>query len=537
MIFNDVELLGYNHQNTFFGEKSFQYSSKKIFSIRGYALDLTNSNGSQGVFDKINELLESTKIFQNVTINGENFGRGKVTSFSVDNGNWVKYAQYQATIEVYEECSLENLASVNLNGTNFYLLKSFSENFNINYDTQNKTVDGDHTIDIQYDAVNSSTPLITYAQVLAKELLKTLPTSVKEVNYSTRNNFKVLNSENYSLIDGRCGFKKSFSYNNEDVSKNYSIQRTHSLTLNEEGVATVTEDCEIKGEYDVPSLYGNAKIGLDSEITEVKSRCDNFFNTYKTKFDINKNLNQTQIEKTVRINKFDGVINYTISFDNDKKKENNTYIFESTQTLEKDENGIWSASETGDIDGLGNIDKDFNKYKSAEQGWNAQKGGVQSRIESFYNVYAKNKPVGATLKLLSYSINRSKYQGKISYDYRYTDDPELQTNNQSGITKIIVERSDTGLRPISKPFIAPGGGGYPVLQNRDLKQQGTYTVNVEFIVGCSLETTFNSRGFFSEARNLATNLSNGNDKYLESIDYNTDEIEKTIKLTATYLYS
>lgn len=562
MIFNDIELLGYNHENTFFGEKSFQYSSKKIFSIRGYALDLANFNGVQGVFTKVKQLLDSTKEFQNVIINGESFGRGKVTSFSTDPGNWVKYTQYEATVEVYEECPLSNLNSpefnsINLNDKNFNLLKNFNENFSVNFDTQNKTLDGEHSIDIQYDAVNSTTPLIVYAQTLARELLKTLPTSIDLGNYATRSNFKVFNSETYSLIDGQCGFRKSFSYNNENVSNNYSIKRTLSLNLSEEGIATVTENCEIKGEYDVPSLYANANAGLGTEIGGAKGRCDAFFNNYKTKFDIVRSLNDIQIEKTVRINKFDGIINYTVSFDNDKKKENNRYIFESIQTIERNDKGIWTASESGDIIGNGAIDPSFSKYKSAEAGWADKKPGILGRVQTFYNTYAKEKSTDPILKLLNYNINRSKYQGKISYNYAYTDDPELEVNNVDGITKIIVEKSDTGLKPITKPFIIPNSKtGYPVLQNRDLKQQGSYTMNVTFEVGCLTEE-FDSKFFYEKALgyinfntrsdlplgangggSIKTELvSDPRDHYLNSLTFTANEIDRTVKLTAEYLYS
>jgi hypothetical protein len=86
-LFNNVELLGYTHQNNFFGEKSLFYSSTRTVSIRGYVLDLASSNGVDGVFNGVNQLINQTKDFQDITINGQNFGRGKVKSFSVDAGS------------------------------------------------------------------------------------------------------------------------------------------------------------------------------------------------------------------------------------------------------------------------------------------------------------------------------------------------------------------------------------------------------------------------------------------------------------------
>jgi hypothetical protein len=562
MIFNDVELLGYNHENTFFGEQSLQYSSKKIFSIRGYILDLSNSNGSEGVFTKLQQLIESTKEFQNVTINGENFGRGKVTSFSVNADNWVKYTQYEATVEIYESCPLSNLNSpefnsINLNDKNFYLLKDFSENFSVSFDTQNKVLDGEHSINIQYDALNTNTPLLVYAQALAKELLKTLPTSVSSGNYSVRGNFKVLNSENYNLVDGRCGFKRTFSYNNENTGLNYSVKRNVSLNVDAEGIARATETCEIKGEYDVPSLYDNANSGLQQEISGAKGRCDAVLSAYQTKFNISRPLNDAIIEKNIKINKFEGVINYSISFDNDITRDKDKYTFESIQTLERNDKGIWTASESGDITGNEPVDSKFSKYTSAEQGWSEVKPGIAGRINSFYTTYAKEKSSDPVLKLLRYNIDRSKYQGKISYDYAYTDDPELEFNNVDGITKINIEQSDTGLQPITKAFIIPNSATkYPVLQNRDLKRQGTYTIKVNFEVGCLTEE-FDSKAFYEKALEyisfdsrsdlpLGANgggsintvlASDPKDPYLSSLNYTCNEIDRTAELTAEYIYS
>ena len=37
--------------------------------------------------------------------------------------------------------------------------------------------------------------------------------------------------------------------------------------------------------------------------------------------------------------------------------------------------------------------------------------------------------------------------------------------------------------------------------------------------------------------NFETSTPSATDNYLESIDYSTNEIDKTVKLTATYLYS
>jgi hypothetical protein len=540
LLFDNVELLGYTHQNNFFGEKSLFYSSTRTVSIRGYVLDLASSNGVDGIFNGVNQLINQTKDFQDITINGQNFGRGKVKSFSVDAGNWVRYTQYQADIEVLLEVPIANINSPEFNGINISnkklnLLKSFSENFSLNFDTQNKVLDGEHSLDIEYDADNKNVNLIGLAQALATELLKTIPTSpdIAEGNYLTRQKYKVLNSENYNTITGKCGFKRTFSYSTLNNDKNYSFVRTHSVEIGEDGIATASENCSIKGESDEPSLYDNALTGYNELIDGAYARCTAVFGNYKTKFNIIDNLNSEIVSKSVQVNKFIGTINYTVNFDNDPKKENALFLWEYTSTVDRDQAGIWTASEKGIIQGRDKIGSP-KRYQNAENGWNSNKGGVSGRITSFYNAEAKNG--SGSLKDLSKNISRNPYEGKIEYTYTYTDDRTILNNDPNGITKLSIEKSDTNIMPLTKDFVIPNIP-YTLNQNRNLKKQGTYTVKVNMEIGCIVSNeSFNSFPYFNIAKQKAGSFTN-TDSYLESISYSSEETEKTVSYQATYKYS
>lgn len=540
LIFNNVELLGYTHENSFFGEKSLNYSAKKIITLQGFVLDLQNFNGVLKIFNDVNSIRNLTKDFHNITINNENYGIGKITDLSFDNGNWVRTTKFNATIEVLAEVPLQNIfssefAGINLSNKKLNLLKSFSENFNLDFDNQNKILGGEHSIEIEYDANNKDINLIILAQNLATELLKTLPPSLTEGNYNTRTNYKSLNSENYNLVDGKCGFNKNFSYSTENTNKPYSLKITNTIQLNEEGIATATESCEIKAEYDQPSLYTNALQGLNDQMVGIFTRVNNFFQSYKSKFGISRNLNSHQINKAVQINKFTGVITYNISYDNDLKKENPNYLFEYVNTLDRDEKGVWTSSESGNIKGVGKNGSP-EKYINAEAGWNFAKPGIIIRALSFYNSDAKDK-IGGSLKQLSQNVSRKKYTGIITYNYSYTDDPTIKDGSDMNIKRVNVEKTDTGLMPIIKNFIIPNNT-YTLVQNRNFLQQGTYTVKVNLDVGC-INEVFNGYLYFNKAKSLAgtPNIVDARDLYLESITFNSDEIEQNISYQATYKYS
>jgi hypothetical protein len=72
----------------------------------------------------------------------------------------------------------------------------------------------------------------------------------------------------------------------------------------------------------------------------------------------------------------------------------------------------------------------------------------------------------------------------------------------------------------------------------NLKQQGTYTVTVNAEITLPNQNdVFNGYSYFSRVRQLAPVGGGSYQKYLESIDYSTDEIEQTVSYSATYKYS
>jgi len=553
LIFNNVELLGYTHQNNFFGEKSFNYSATKTISLQGFILDLQNSNGVDKIFNDVNQIKLLAKDFHNIIINNENYGTGKIVSLDFDSGNWVRTTRFNATIEILEEVPLQNLSSpefdsLNLEDKKFNLIRSFSETFSLDFDTQNKILGGEHNIEIEYDADNKNINLISLAQILARELLKTVPTNIAEGNYNTRSNYRSFNSENYNLIDGKCGFSKKFSYKTEDTSNPYSVNITHSIGLNQDGIATVTEKGDIKAEYDQPSLYQNALQGLNNQLAGVFSRSDSFFQAYKTKFNILRNLNQHFINKSIQINKFAGTISYTIDFDNDVKKENPNYLFEYTSTLDRDDRGVWSASEAGNIIGVGKAGS-LQKFNNADTVWqNTIKNAIFNRVRNFYSAEAKNRIPGnvlVTLKEISKQVSKQIYNGVVNYTYNYTDDPTIKDGSDMGIRRINIEQSNQPITNLTKDFIITNSqDGYALQQSRKdlsgafLKKQGSFNINVSLEIGCTNQV-FNGLSYFNKAKSLADQYSVNNvqDIYLESINFSSNEIEQTVTYSANYKYS
>ena len=652
LILNNIEILGYNHQNNFFGEKSFHYSTTKTLSIRGYVLDLANTVGVKDILSDTGQIKNIAQNFQNVIINGVNFGIGKFISVSFDAGNWVRSTQFNADIEIYGTANLQSLvskeftasnyivtsassASPNILGFKFYktnlisnsrpvyydstntyalwsysfswrittisdleggvvsrfqgtstssvapigvsffgsagwtgeiilsydsldptdinlsnerldLIKSFSETFNLDFDNNTKILGGTHSVEIEYNADNKDINVIALAQSLATELLnKAIPTNLSEYNYATRKEgtYKVLRSESYDVINGKCGFTKTFSYGTNNNFRPYSLNRNLNIDLGADGVVTVNESCGIKAENDVPSLYDNTIIGLNEQITGAYLRCSGLFSDYKNKLNISGDLNTLPLQRSVRINKLDGTIDYEINFNNDRKIFSGS-IFEYTSTVDRNENYIYTISEDGSIVGIGSkniISGITSQYIAAQNNWNSIKNNISGRS---YNLWLNQQDkVSNNFNLISENVSRSPYEGRITYGYKYSDDPSVR-NDLGNIKKLEIEFSDDGasglnLLPIYKEFIVPNQN-YAIVQNRGLTRQGTFSISAKAdIVLTGQYDIFNGFSYFNTLTGLIKNLySGGNqDKYLESASFTSDEVEQNVSYSEVYKYS
>ena len=554
LVLDNIEVLGYSHQNNFFGEKSFNYSTTKTLSIRGYVLDLTNTVGVKNIFTDTNTIKNLSQNFYNIIIKGKNFGVGKIVSLSFDEGNWVKSTKFNADIEIYVTANLQSLISkeftnVNISDKRFDLIKSFSETFDLDFDENTKVLGGNHSISIEYNADNININVISLAQSLAAELLKnSVPSNLSEFNYTTRQEgtYKLLKSESYDIINGKCGFTKNFSYSTNNNLKPYSVNRNLNIQIDTLGIIDVNENCTIKAENDNPSLYENALIGLNDEIGGSYFRCNNLFLDYKNKLKAEGILNTTPLQKSIKINKFDGTIEYTINYSNDQKYLY-SYIFEYTSTLERDSSYIWTVSEEGSIIGVGSLKIVGNtsiKYSSAEDGWNIIKTNIKNRCESLW--LSQNQKASNQFNIISQNVSRSPFQGKITYNYKYTDDPKIRTD-LGNIKRLEIEYSDDGkagaqLLPIYKEFIIPNTK-YAVVQNQIFKKQGNFSITAKADISLSNSNSttnnFNGLSYLTNIRNeIQSNYFGGSiDKYLESADFSSDEIEQTITYTENYKYS
>jgi hypothetical protein len=176
----------------------------------------------------------------------------------------------------------------------------------------------------------------------------------------------------------------------------------------------------------------------------------------------------------------------------------------------------------------------------AENGWNIVKTGILSRSQNLWQ-YQPEK-ASNNFNLINENVSRSPYDGRITYNYKYTDDPKIRTD-LGNIKKLEIEFSDNGsagtnLLPIYTEFMIPNTL-YTLIQNRGFKKPGVFSVSAKAEVVVQQNTVFNSFSYLDILKQQvrASYFGGSQDKYLESAEFSSDEIEQSITYTENYKYS
>lgn len=553
MNFQDVKLLSYEHRNNFWGDSGLKYGATISMSIKGYILNLANTSGVKNVFQACKSLADALGSKQDIIINQVNYGLGKITNVSFDSGNWVKVTEYTVSIEILKEGNLTDLANdesfknkiLSSIDTTSHFLEEFSESYSIDYSSNDDSINGTHSIDIKYsslfpgDKIASAKNLadVLYSKTFIEDLSKI---AYKKPVESLRKDFY---SETYDKIDGKCGFKRNFSYANSTDC--YTKQRSLSVSFEEDGIATITESNKINGNCLQPDLFGSAEIGFVSEITGAFIRCSGALNNYKIPFGIQSGLIRDEVNRSVKRNKFNGEIEYSVVFSNDQRRKG-LYFHEYTLDISREEDYIWNVSEAGSIRGSGRVGEQI-KFNNAYTGWKIESPGISTRASGIYSNEAKIKPVGSSLKLINKTLDFEQFDGVVSYNFSFTDDLNLNMNGE--IRRTVSSITDSKPTMIHNDFVIIGGASsYAIAQPANQSKQGELDIKSDLEIS-SLTIPFVGNKYLNSGFSITTQVANDYsvsengsllknlDGYLESLSFTTDEIQQTCSLNAKFKYS
>lgn len=413
MDFNNVRILGYSHSSNFFGEDVFRFRSDKNLSIQGTLLDLTGANKvSSGIWNEMN-LLSNFSDYEPVVINGVTFGSGRMESLTFEPGQDIDSKDYSATLSVYVTGNLFNLTGEFYTGidiSNYRYINDLAEDFS--YDTVGDEKTYTQRIAISCFSGNGINPL-DLAKNIAENLfsVNSITGLISDYNYVNSN---PKYTESIDLINNSYQVDKTVTIGNE--SGDYSVTRTHSVSLGEDGYVTVEEKGEIKGIKN-SDPWTAAITGTNKEVETSYPRCSGVFNVYNDS--PSAELNQKILSLSKNLNRFSDSISYSVLYSNDKR---NKFIdgasHEQTSEVSQNENGLYEVNLRGTVLGWGL--NHLQKFEAAKTAFN-------NDVKPFFNnivrlALQKNATTFLPWKVLSSSVSYSQFNGSVSYDYTYTTD-------------------------------------------------------------------------------------------------------------------
>jgi len=524
--------IGVSYQNKFLGENFGNYARTKTISLRG-TLDFRSSNtDNDGVKEALSsyaQIASSAHNASNITINGHNFGTGKIVSLDFsERENPVRIGAYSAEIEIYEtgnlspELTARPLDDVNRiyagldslldtpmgSDVQFYhnqLIESITENFDFE-DSEDGGRHHSHTLNVQFnnplgshDFTDSNYPFTNVAQSLAEQILNGANFDATEPGFSflipnlsvyddsDNQAQKYLYDETIDLVNLQFSFsKKSRHHLQGRLTDDFTFNSSHTVTLEQGGFITITENGQVKSRkglstepenglntYILPSAYANCNAKLSSFVGDGTASTMGGVGTYSTPvfdplYSQYITLSRTKQPKI-------GAIDYSVTFTNNPKYTSDG-IHEFTITInESMSDGTASITEDGTIRPYGLKDKNFDATTQVGNIINNSNGSSSTRVINALIVYLTNNPSttihsGNTISQTSTSVSYPRYGKSVSYNCNYTVDGTYLTLAQraaAGICKVDVDVSDNAPTLITRNYTIPN--------HKEIVQEGYQT--------------------------------------------------------------
>lgn len=517
--FPNVSVLGLSQDARFF-EAGFQYSSFRHLSIAGSVNDLRETFGITGVWsgqEGVINTIRNNQDYQSLTLNGVNFGSGRIESISFDPGTDVRIKGYTANITVFDSGNLFNFTGLYYSGidtSQFQYLQSFSESYAFT-----KKLNGgygySHDASIQFTSGVGQLNSIQAAQSVARTLFTGSNLGFAFYPGYTNKQGKRYVTETYNLIDNVCGFQETFDFDADDG--NYSATQTVSVQIDAQGIVSASENGSIQG-IENPN-YQKALSAVAIEMTGSYYRCSGAANFY---FPTGALLVSTPITQGRQIDIFNNQINYTVAFDN-ATGNRGTYLWDYTLQIAR-QDGVSTATENGTLYGRG--ENTTLAFQNAQIGFLVVRTGIAGRVAPlFVNPYAP-----ATNYLTQKEESYSPVQSQIGYSYQYSNDPTLISSAGIRRKEVTVENG----KPTYQYNLVDIFNNSQIAQDGHQSNQGSTTIGVS-MEGDKTVGMANFRAAAIAEFNARAPV--GNDRYVGGCSYSYDPNDGSWNGSVTWLYN
>ena len=449
MDFSNATLITSNWKNQFLGETT-RYKSVQELSIEGMVLNLTNTDGANGILAATALLESGARNWDQIIINGYNFGSGIVDSFSFPEGRDVQTKTYNATIKIPQSGDFSSLSLASgysgLSYDYFQYLDGFSESSNFNRGIQKE----DYSQSIKFSLKGPYTLSgVIAAQAIATSFFNNnYLNNVLGTKYSD-NTVKKFYSESYDSINNTFDFARNFEISTGS-NLQYSLYRSHTLGFDAGGVSRVTEKADYLGHTTVPFITVSQQALAD--MSGAYARCNTFFSVYQQNGEAS--LLSQPIVKSVSNNPFKATLGYTMQFSNSFSVQSNAF-WDYTIDINESQGGVFTATEQGNIIGFGHIATPVSpKYNNALNFWqNTVKTGVSGRASSssYYTPFPLSQ--SKTMRLVNDSLVLNQIEGKIDYTQKFSNQDSVLS--ATDIRKALVTISSENTRGLVSYFSVP----------------------------------------------------------------------------------
>lgn len=517
--FPNVSLLGLTQESRFFGA-GFQYATFRRAGIEGMVTDLTALWGITGVWSGQQGLIKTVanqRDYQDLYLNGVSFGSGRVESISFDAGVDVRTKRYTANILIYDSGNMFNFTGLYYSGVdmaNSSQLDSFNESYVFNR-KQNGGYGYSHNASIKFISGAGALNAIDAAKALARTLFTGSNLGMAFYSGYTNKQGKRYGNETYSLIDNTCTFQETFDFD-ADLGA-YSVQRTNSFDLQENGVINVTENGALRG-IENPN-YQRALSAVATETTGSYYRCSGMQAYY---YPSGLTLQTYPIINGRTLDIFNNNVGYTLIYTNNPNNSG-TYLWDYTQQISRADN-VGTITEDGSIVGRG-TDR-TTAFTNAQGGFVVVRNGIPGRMASLF----LSNFASSTGYLENKSESYSPYQGQVTYGYQYSNDPNLVSN--SGVRRIeTTEENASSIYAYNRLNIFNYAS---IVQDDHQSTVGADTLRVNM----QGDKTVGLATFLASGLNeINSRIPAGNNLYIDSCTYSYQPNANTVDLSLTWLYN
>lgn len=446
--FPNVELLGLNQEARFFDHGS-NYSNLQRISLKGNVIDLVALQGITGIWSGVNvgaagwtegviNTMYNNQNFQDLFINGYDFGTGRIIKMNFSPELDVRTKTYTADLLLYNSGNLFTFSGTFYSGIriqNFQYLEKFSENYNF-IRKKNLGYNYSHSANITFNSGIGLLQSIPETKLVAQTLFTGSNLGLQFYSGYTNVAGKRFYTESYDLINNACSFNETFDFDDYDGGGTYSATRINTYELALNGAITITENAIIRGIIYPTYMY--ALQAIAAEMTGAYFRCNNLFGIYapsgSTPF-INSPVSQGRT-----FDLFNNVLTYDIVFSN-KPDNFGPYYWDYTDNVQRNDL-IITVAEEGTIRG-----KNENRITAFANAFNAWSGTIKPQLYSKVGAFYSGVTPSGLDPSLSYFLDiaresYSPYKSQVSYSYQYTNEQFLSSSLSNGVKKIYVVEKD-----------------------------------------------------------------------------------------------